>query len=113
MLHFFVKKLQAYKIYCFADDCVLFQLFNTDWHKLLFSVKNEYVDMYVDCQLAATARLLQRGRVNTNGNIILGRQVPTGAPARVSTSLLMYCHSNTSGKIGFVIICMASSQPVD
>ena len=47
----------------------------------------------MDCQLVSTGRLSPRGKVDTDGNIILGRQVPTGAPARVSDTLVIKCNT--------------------
>ena len=65
-----------------------FQLFNSEWHKLMFAVRNDEVDMYLDCSLVSSKPLLPRGRIAINGDIVLGKTVPMGDTARVSAGIL-------------------------
>ena len=52
----------------------------------MFSVRNDEVDMYLDCERVDTEPLDPRGRIAINGEITLGKNSESRVTERVSLS---------------------------
>ena len=59
------------------------QLFDKNWHKLQFAIKRDKVEVYVDCEYVTQANIEPKGRIDVNGDIVMGKN-PGGSQVAVS-----------------------------